>query len=263
MSTSQQDTPKLNRIVVLISGSGKHLFLPPCQLSPSSRSQLLSSELKLTLLLSRTILPFFPEPGSNLQSLINATLASPSPLPNSHIAHVISNRSKAYGLTRCSESSPPIPTSIHNLKSYLARPTPSTPSPTRETYDVALADLVLSTKPDLVVLAGFMHILSPAFLGPLGDVPIINLHPALPGMFDGANAIPRALEAFEKGEVDKTGAMVHRVVEEVDQGEPIIVREVEIKKGEGLEALEERIHKVEHEIIVEGARKVLQEMGRI
>lgn len=175
---------------------------------------------------------------------------------------MISNRSKAYGLTRCAESSPPIPTSVLNLKSYLAAPSPSTPR-TRETYDRELAQLVLSTQPDLIILAGFMHILSPSFLGPLDQVPIINLHPALPGMFDGANAIPRALEAFEKGEVKGTGVMVHRVVEAVDQGEPILVKEVEIVKGEGLEALEERIHKVEHGIIVEGARKVLEEMGRI
>lgn len=114
-----------------------------------------------------------------------------------------------------------------------------------------------------------MHILSPTFLAllhPQPDspkIPIINLHPALPGAFDGANAIPRALDAFEKGEVKGTGVMVHRVVEEVDGGEPILVREVEIVKGEKLETLEERIHKVEHEIIVEGARRVLKEMGRI
>ena len=114
-----------------------------------------------------------------------------------------------------------------------------------------------------------MHILSPAFLSLLHPtptsplIPIINLHPALPGAFDGANAIPRALEAFEKGEVKGTGVMVHRVVEEVDGGEPILVREVEIEKGEKLETLEERIHSVEHEIIVEGARRVLLEMGRI
>lgn len=113
----------------------------------------------------------------------------------------------------------------------------------------------------MIVLAGFMHILSHTFLTTLGNqIPIINLHPALPSMFDGANAIPRALEAFEKGEVQGTGAMVHRVVEEVDQGEPLIVREVEIKKGDTLAMLEERIHRVEHEIIVEGARKVLEEL---
>lgn len=68
------------------------------------------------------------------------------------------------------------------------------------------------------------------------------------------------MEAFKEGKVKGTGAMVHRVVAEVDQGEPVLVREIEIKEGEGLEELEERIHKVEHKIIVEGARKVLEEI---
>lgn len=53
--------------------------------------------------------------------------------------------------------------------------------------------------------------------------------------------------------------MVHRVVKEVDKGEPIIVREVEFKEGESIEEFEERLHAVEHEIIVEGAKKVLEE----
>lgn len=73
-------------------------------------------------------------------------------------------------------------------------------------------------------------------------MPIINLHPALPGAFDGAHAIDRALEAFQKGEVKGTGVMVHRVVAEVDRGEPLLVKEVEIKDDDKLEDLEERIH---------------------
>lgn len=91
-----------------------------------------------------------------------------------------------------------------------------------------------------------MHILSPAFLDSLQGIPIINLHPALPGAFDGANAIGRAYEAFQRGEVDKTGAMVHRVVKEVDRGEPLVVREIGMREGETLEQLEKRIHEVSH-----------------
>lgn len=91
-------------------------------------------------------------------------------------------------------------------------------------------------------------------------VPVINLHPALPGAFDGANAIERAFEAYQKGEISTTGAMVHRVVKDVDRGEPLIVRQVPILKGEPVEAFEERLHKVEHEIIVEAAAKVLDEV---
>ena len=98
----------------------------------------------------------------------------------------------------------------------------------------------------------------PAFAKrPHKPVPIINLHPALPGAFDGANAIERAYEAFQAGEIEHTGVMVHEVVAEVDRGAPILVRRVPIYKGESLDALETRMHSVEHELIVEAAAKVL------
>lgn len=134
---------------------------------------------------------------------------------------------------------------------------------------------------DLVVLAGFMHVLSAEFLDVLSGlrpyssssssspssvpraIPIINLHPALPGTFDGAHAIERAYEAFEKREITKTGVMVHRVIKEVDRGEPVAVREIEIREGESLEQLEDRIHDVEHEIIVEAVVKILSEGNAI
>lgn len=221
------------RITVLISGSGQ---------SPVHHVYKLSDLFKNINTQKQT--------GSNLQALLDAHLP---------VTHVISNKSKAYGLTRASSHSPPIPTSVFNLKTYLT----AHPTDTRQEYDAALSALVRSTEPDLIVLAGFMHILSPTFLNPLSGVPIINLHPALPGAFDGANAIGRAYAAFQKGEVGGTGVMVHRVVEEVDQGEPLLVRQVKITKEDSLETLEERIHTVEHEIIVEGVQVVLKELGKI
>lgn len=81
-------------------------------------------------------------------------------------------------------------------------------------------------------------------------------------MFDGARAIERAKEAFERGEISGTGVMVHYVIGEVDRGEPIVIKDVEMLKGETLEALEERIHKVEHKAIVEGARIVLEKVAK-
>jgi len=130
---------------------------------------------------------------------------------------------------------------------------------------------VLKNNPDLIVLAGWMHILGDGFLefadrrrpfedGPSEPTHVINLHPALPGAFDGAKAIERAYEAFQRGEITHSGAMVHRVVKDVDRGEPLIVREVEMVKGEPIEAFEERLHRVEHEIIVQAAKKVLDEI---
>lgn len=187
--------------------------------------------------------------GTNLQALIDA--AGTDALPNAEITHVLSSRSKVFGLERAASHN--IPSTVCALKTFLNR----NPGSTRQDYDAHVAKLVVDTKPDLVVLAGWMHILSDRFLDIL-TVPCINLHPALPGAFDGANAIGRAYEAGWKGEIDKTGVMVHKVIKEVDRGEPLVVREVPIKQGETLEQLEARIHEVEHQIIVEGARLILQ-----
>lgn len=210
--------------------------------------------------------------GSNLQALLDAT--ENGSIPNARISQVISNRKAAYGLTRAQNHN--VPTAVLSMKTWLSR----NAGKTREDYDCVLARAVLagaegksqesidsnssisaSVKLDLVVLAGFMHIVSPEFLEVLGDTKCINLHPALPGQFDGIEAIERAYKAFQAGELKdgKTGAMVHEVVAEVDRGTPVIVREIECKKGESLEELQTRIHEVEHEIIVEGARKVLQQ----
>ncbi|KAG6868541.1 hypothetical protein C0993_001429 [Termitomyces sp. T159_Od127] len=205
--------------------------------------------------------------GSNLQALIDAQ-NTPS-LPNARISLVFSNRKAAYGLTRAAEAKPSIPTSYLALQPYLK----ANAGKTRADYDAEVARIVLQDDPDLVILAGFMHIFGEGFLEradglkPLVDgeqprrpVPVINLHPALPGAFDGAHAIERAYEAFQKGEIERTGIMVHRVVKDVDRGEPIIVREVPIVKDEPIEVFEERLHKAEHEVIVQAAAKVLEEI---
>ncbi|KIM81747.1 hypothetical protein PILCRDRAFT_71515 [Piloderma croceum F 1598] len=206
--------------------------------------------------------------GTNLQALIDAqnTLA----LPKTHIALVLSNRKAAFGLTRASQAIPPIPTAYLALQPFLKSHLAST----RDDYDVEVAKIVLKAKPDLVVLAGWMHVLGDGFLDlvsstkslddldnamPRKPIPVINLHPALPGAFDGANAIERSYDAFQRGEITHSGVMVHRVIKEVDRGEPVIAREVEMKHGENIEAFEERLHKVEWEVIVQAAKKVLDE----
>ncbi|OCL12957.1 phosphoribosylglycinamide formyltransferase [Glonium stellatum] len=207
---------------------------------------------KLTVLISGN--------GTNLQALIDACTSSA--LPSTRIVRVISNRKSAYGLTRAATAS--IPTAYHNLQPY-KKQHPDTAdgiSAARSAYDADLAALVLADAPDLVVCAGWMHILAPSFLTPLAaaEVPVINLHPALPGEFAGAGAIERAWEAFRKGEVKKTGVMIHEVIAEVDAGRPIVVEEVKMREGETLEELEERMHKVEHGLIVEGTKRTLKEI---
>ena len=91
-------------------------------------------------------------------------------------------------------------------------------------------------------------------------VKIINLHPALPGQFTGAGAIHRAYEAFQRGEIDHTGIMIHHVIGLVDMGDPIVTRRIPLHKGEREEELETRIHEAEWDLIVEGTRRVVEEI---
>ncbi|ETI28860.1 phosphoribosylglycinamide formyltransferase [Cladophialophora carrionii CBS 160.54] len=230
-----------------------------------SRKWSASTSFNLTVLISGS--------GTNLQALIDACgqappskdrSASRRPLPNARIGHVISNRKEAKGLVRAQDAG--IFTTYHNLVQYKKKFPDSEAGvkAARNQYDADLAQKILThiPCPDLVVCAGWMHILSPGFINALASahVPIINLHPALPGQFDGANAIGRAYEAFQRGEISKTGVMVHYVVDQVDRGAPILVREVEIKPGETQEELEERIHQTEWTLIVEATGKVLADL---
>ncbi|KAJ3190977.1 hypothetical protein HK101_008201 [Irineochytrium annulatum] len=200
--------------------------------------------------------------GTNLQALIDASRTGGGVLPY-EISLVVSNRASAFGLQRAANAR--IPTLTFPLKPYRDA------GKSRVDYDIDLADRILSAfrssvspdapsetlMPDLLVLAGFMHILSAEFIARFAPGSIINLHPALPGCFDGARAIERAHEAFLQGKIDKTGVMVHRVIPEVDRGEVVLVREIPLMEGDTVAALEERIHKVEHELIVEGAKVAL------
>jgi phosphoribosylglycinamide formyltransferase len=182
---------------------------------------------------------------------------------------VLSNRKAAYGLKRAANAIPPIPTAYLALQPFLK----ADPAKTRDDYDAELSKIVLKENPDVIVLAGWMHVLGDGFLKAVGDgtssdeghtvrrpIPVINLHPALPGAFDGANAIQRAYEAFKRGEITTSGVMIHRVVKEVDCGEPIIVREVPFEHDDTLETFEERLHRVEWEIIVEATARVLDDV---
>jgi phosphoribosylglycinamide formyltransferase len=106
-----------------------------------------------------------------------------------------------------------------------------------------------------------MHILSPAFLDYFLRR-VINLHPALPGEFDGANAIVRAWESHKNAGLERTGAMIHWVIPKVDAGEVIISREVEFLENDTLDSFEARLHSVEHLLIVEGVRRALKLLSR-
>jgi phosphoribosylglycinamide formyltransferase-1 len=110
---------------------------------------------------------------------------------------------------------------------------------------------VAEAAPDWVVLAGWMRILSMAFLGAFPNR-VVNLHPALPGEFAGVRAIERAWQASVDDGLGRTGVMVHLVPDEqVDAGPVLATVEVPIMAGESLEALTERVHAAEHALLVD------------
>ena len=114
----------------------------------------------------------------------------------------------------------------------------------REDYDRELADRVAAHDVSLVVGAGYMRVLSPVFLERFPA--ILNVHPSLLPEFRGLNAVRRALQSGVK----RTGVTVHLMVEEVDAGPVVAQEEVQILPGETEETLLERLHPVEHRLLV-------------
>lgn len=185
--------------------------------------------------------------GSNLQAIIDAIRGR---FLEAQIVVVGSNRTDAYGLERAQKVD--IPTFVHELKPYRSA------GKSRAEYDADLAAKLKEHRPDWVVLAGWMHILSDAFLTHF-PYRVINLHPALPGQFPGMHAIERAFEAFQAGEIKQTGIMVHLVPDEqVDRGPLLATEEVPIYPRDTLEALERRVHATEHKLLVQTLDRLIR-----
>ncbi|ODV59808.1 phosphoribosylglycinamide formyltransferase [Ascoidea rubescens DSM 1968] len=222
---------------------------------------------KITILISGN--------GSNFQAIIDAIKSGEI---EAEIDQVISSSPTAYGLERASKAS--IPSKVHQLKDYykgIPKENKEGRKIAREKFNDDLANLIVFgsknsdsiedkvpgyNAPNLIVCAGWMLILSSSFLTPIEkfNIPIINLHPALPGAFDGTHAIDRCWKAGQDGLITKGGVMIHKVIQEVDRGEPLIVKELNLIIGEPLDAYEDRVHKVEHVAIVEGTVKALKEL---
>lgn len=128
----------------------------------------------------------------------------------------------------------------------------------RETRDAAMGDWIESRRADLVVLAGYMQLLSRPFVARFRDR-IVNVHPALLPAFPGLDAIGQALDAG----VEVTGVSVHFVDEGVDTGPVIVRREVVVPTDRDRAALEEAIHAAEHELFPEAIRMIAAGRVRI
>ncbi|MFT3930313.1 MAG: phosphoribosylglycinamide formyltransferase [Spongiibacteraceae bacterium] len=166
--------------------------------------------------------------GSNLQAFIDAVARDEL---SAHIAAVISNKADAGGLQRAEKAG--IPTEVVDHKQFA----------TREDFDEQLRARVESYGPDLVVLAGFMRILTPIFLRPFHGK-LINIHPSLLPKYPGLHTHQRALDASDK----EAGATVHFVTEELDGGAAIIQASVPILPGDEAASIAARVLTQEHRI---------------
>lgn len=180
--------------------------------------------------------------GSNLQAILDAVSAGALA---AEVVAVVSNREDAYALERAELAE--ITTAVVTLKPYRDA------GRTREDYDLDLAELVAQFDPDWVVCAGWMHILSSPFLERFPGR-VINLHPALPGQFPGKDAIGAAWEAAQRGQITRTGCMVHVVTDVLDVGAVFASVEVPVSRADTRAALEERMHAAEHVLLVDVLR---------
>jgi phosphoribosylglycinamide formyltransferase-1 len=178
--------------------------------------------------------------GSNLQAVLDACTAGTLP---AQVVAVVSDHDHAFALKRAADAGVP---SVH-VGRHRGEP--------RADYDARLADVVAGFGPDLVVLAGWMRILTSSFLGWFPER-VVNLHPALPGELPGTHAIERAWHQALAGERTRTGVMVHLVPDEgVDDGPVLATVEVPILADDTLDALEARVHAAEHVLLVETLRE--------
>jgi phosphoribosylglycinamide formyltransferase 1 len=186
--------------------------------------------------------------GSNFQAVIDATRAAdPGQRLDADIVGLYSHTASALALARAERYGIP----RHFVK-------PPAKRDDRTAWDLALADRIhAECAPfDLVLLLGWMRILTPAFLGRF-EAPILNLHPSLPGDLPGVDAIERAFEEFEAGTRKTTGVMVHRVVPEIDAGPIIASESIDITPHSDFDAFKQSVHRAEHRVVLAAIRKVL------
>ena len=166
--------------------------------------------------------------GSNLQALIDSTRTGDSPV---RIAAVISNRSDAYGLQRARDAG--IETRSLDHKAFDGR----------EAFDRALVELIDAFDPKLVVLAGFMRILSADFVRHYAGR-LLNIHPSLLPKYKGMHTHQRAIDAGDR----EHGCSVHFVTEELDGGPLVVQAVVPVESGDSAQTLAQRVHTQEHRI---------------
>jgi phosphoribosylglycinamide formyltransferase-1 len=176
--------------------------------------------------------------GSNMEALLEH--GREGFFEGGRIAAVISNRPEAKGLATAARFG--VPTAVVDHKGFASR----------EGFDAALAEAIDGFSPGLVVLAGFMRILTPAFIGHYAGR-LLNIHPSLLPSFPGLNTHARALEAGVK----LHGATVHFATPELDAGPIVMQAAVPVLDGDTEDSLAARVLAQEHRIYPEAVRRFL------
>lgn len=179
--------------------------------------------------------------GTNLQAILDTVHGR-----EAEVVGVAASRPGARGLERAAEAG--IETAVFAIGDHADR----------AARDSALADWIESTGAQLVVLAGFMELLGPEFIGRFRNA-IVNVHPALLPAFAGVRAIEQALEYGVK----VAGVTVHFVDEGVDSGPIILQRSFELPYPRDIAAVEEKVHEIEHELLPEAIRLIAQGKVRV
>jgi phosphoribosylglycinamide formyltransferase-1 len=167
--------------------------------------------------------------GTNLQALLDADLP---------VCAVASNRHDAPALARTGD----LPTASFELSDYASR----------AERDGAMADWLQQHDVDVVVLAGYMHLLTPPFLERF-PARVINVHPSLLPDFPGAHAVADQLAAG----VRESGVTVHLVDEGIDSGPVLLQERVPVLDGDTVETLHERLKHVEHRLLPQAVEELL------
>jgi phosphoribosylglycinamide formyltransferase-1 len=181
--------------------------------------------------------------GSNMVSIIEAIESGHL---DANVSAVISNRPDVVGIYYAEKAG--IATEIVDHKAFESR----------ETFDQTLATTIDRYKPDLVVLAGFMRILTTEFVGHFKDK-LINIHPALLPKFKGLNTHQRAIDAGEK----EHGASVHIVTTELDDGPVVLQARVPVFEDDTAETLAARVLVQEHKLYPDAIKKLLKDRALI
>lgn len=183
--------------------------------------------------------------GSNMQAIVQTAQRDdwPSRL-QARVAAVISNRSDCAGLSKARALG--VATEVVDHRAFSASPQP------REAFDAALADVIDRHSPDLLILAGFMRILTPGFVRRYAGR-MVNIHPSLLPAFPGLHTHRRAIEAGCR----VAGATVHRVTEELDHGPILDQAVVPVLAGDDEACLATRVLAQEHRMYPRAIARLL------